>query len=93
MFKVVDAIDMQYVTSSTYTLVINITDIVATLINDFELISNFNSFVEDSSCVSAKVIIINILEKMLHLYLRVRTFLLAKDMSEKYGIKNKLVKL
>lgn len=62
---------------------IDVSEMVKLLLNDLELISFFNSVVEDSSCKPSKEIQINLLEKMLGLYLRVRAFSLAKDLTAK----------
>lgn len=85
--------NMQYAIKNRYEIDINISMMVSTLTKDVELLSNFNSIVAVSSFIPCDEDKMRLLEKILHLYLRIRTFTLAKDLTKKLRTNMKITKM
>ena len=69
---------------------INIEQITKSLMKDKNVISTYNSIVENCSKTEGfKEMKHNLLHEMFQLYLRVRSFSLAKDITDKFKLQNK----
>ena len=67
-------------------------DIVENILKDSDVISNFRYLCDNAACPVDKEVPLNLLKIIIQLYVRVRSFSHAKDIKEKYQMKNKSVK-
>ena len=67
-------------------------EIVENILKDSDVNSNFGYLCDNAACHVDKEVSLNLLKTIIQLYVRVRSFSHAKDIKEKYQIKNKSVK-
>ena len=67
-------------------------DIVENILKDSDVNSNFRYLCDNAACPVDKEVSLNLLKLTIQLYVRVRSFSHAKDIKEKYQMKNKSVK-
>jgi hypothetical protein len=71
---------------------INITTIVHSSVHDEEVISSFNSLTSSSELVTEDSVGKDVLNSIVNLYVKVRSFSFAKDIVQKHKIKTKQTK-
>ena len=78
--------------TKTLTNKIDSHDIVENILKDSDVNSNFRYLCDNAACPVDKEVSLNLLKLIIQLYVRVRSFSHAKDIKEKYQMKNKSVK-